>query len=159
MSWTPATSIGLRAALPSRMRILSGHRESTDLFRPYREGFDLVGKDPSPGYVRLFTRRSTPLSPFLSTFAQVACRTWTCEIPFSQAEMGPFCTILVQSKSFKCNTSELPSMCCKQRTCGTPKSFTCNTYKKHRGWGVSFLPPLRSSLVTHHPARRRRPFR
>src|SRR5216683_632445 len=68
MSWTPATSIGPRAAYPSRMRILSAHRESTDLFRSYREGFDLVGKDPSPGYIRLFTCRSTP-RPFFSTFA------------------------------------------------------------------------------------------
>src|SRR5713226_2102006 len=67
MSWTPATSIGARAAHPSRMRIPSEHRESTDLFRSYREGFDLVEKDPSPGYVRPFTFRSTPLSPFCST--------------------------------------------------------------------------------------------
>src|SRR6266849_210123 len=33
MSWTPATSIGPRAAHPSRMRILSKHRESTGLSR------------------------------------------------------------------------------------------------------------------------------
>src|SRR5260370_12897096 len=28
-----------------------------------------------------------------------------------------------------------PPMCCKQRTCAIPKSFKCNTYKKHRGVG------------------------
>src|SRR5260370_17330173 len=69
MSWTPATSIGPRAAHPSAMRILSEHRESTGLCRSYQEGFDLVGKDPSPGYVPLLTCRSTPLSAFYSTFA------------------------------------------------------------------------------------------
>src|SRR5882762_571381 len=30
MSWTPANSIGTGAAHPSKMRILSGHREWTD---------------------------------------------------------------------------------------------------------------------------------
>jgi hypothetical protein len=69
MSWTPANSIGTRAAHPSTIRVLTEHRESTGLFRFYREGFDLVEKDPSPGYDRLFTCRSTSLSPFLSTFA------------------------------------------------------------------------------------------
>src|SRR6266851_5320469 len=48
--------------------------------------------------------------------------------------MPTFCTILVQSKYFRCNTSEPPPMCCKQRTCTIPKSFRCNTYK-NRGWG------------------------
>src|SRR5260370_41046100 len=52
------------------------------------------------------------------------------------------CTILVQSKSFRCNTSELPRMCCKQRTCATPKSLRCNTYKKPGGGASLRLPPL-----------------
>jgi hypothetical protein len=69
MSWTPANSIGTRAAHPSRMRILSEYRESTDPSRSYREGSHLAGKDPSPGSVRLFTCRSTPLSPIFSTLA------------------------------------------------------------------------------------------
>jgi len=45
------------------------------------------------------------------------------------------CTIFVQSKSFRYTTSELPPMCCKQRTCAIPESFRCNIYKKHRGMG------------------------
>src|SRR5258707_8328474 len=60
--------------------------------------------------------------------------------------MRLFCTILVQSKSFRCNTSEPSPMCCKQRTCAIPKFFRCNTYKKHRGEGVLFL--------TSHPTER-----
>ena len=69
MSWTPATSMGTRAAYPSRMRILSEHRESTDLCRSYRVGSGLVGEDSSPGPVRRFSRRKIPLSPVSSNFA------------------------------------------------------------------------------------------
>ena len=65
MSWTPATSIGPRAAHPARMRILSKHRESTGLSRSHREGSDPVGKD-SPRFAHLFSCHSTP---FFSTFA------------------------------------------------------------------------------------------
>src|SRR5229473_4495649 len=58
------------------------------------------------------------------------------------------CTILVQCKSFRCNTSEPPPMCCKQRTCTIPKSFRCNTYKKHRGLGGDFAFPYPPYFVT-----------
>src|SRR5260370_21847019 len=121
------------------MGILSEHRGSNDLFRFYREGFDLVGKDPSPGYIRLFTCRSTP-RPFFSTFAHRLSKDRADARAHSRKRKWAFfCTILVQSKSFRCNTSGPPPMCCKQRTCGTPKSFICNTYKKHRGWGAALL--------------------
>src|SRR6266849_210121 len=40
MSWTPATSFGPLAANPSRMRILSKHRESTGLSRSHLEVSD-----------------------------------------------------------------------------------------------------------------------
>jgi hypothetical protein len=64
MSWTPANSIGTRAAHPSRIRVLSEHRESTDPSQSQRNG-----PVSSPRSVRLFSRHSTPLSPFFSTFA------------------------------------------------------------------------------------------
>src|SRR5260370_29223420 len=62
--------------------------------------------------------------------------------PFHAEKMLEDCTILVQSKSFRCNTSEPPPMCCKQRTCATPKSLRCNTYKKPGGGASLRLPPL-----------------
>src|SRR5258708_35452050 len=58
------------------------------------------------------------------------------------------CTILVQCKSFRCNTSEPPPMCCKQRTCAISKSFRCNTYKKPGRGGPSVLGPLHP--LAHH---------
>src|SRR5216684_2330798 len=66
--------------------------------------------------------------------------------------MPQFCTILVQSKSFRCNTSEPPPLCCKQRTFAIPKSFKCNTYKKHRGVGgapIYAFPYFPTSLLRY----------
>jgi hypothetical protein len=39
-------------------------------------------------------------------------------------------------KPFTCNTYEPLRKCCKQKTYGLPKSFSCNTYKKHGGGGI-----------------------
>ncbi len=50
--------------------------------------------------------------------------------PFHPKKMLEDCTILVQSKPFKCNTCEPAPICCRQRTYEIPKSFSCNTYKK-----------------------------
>src|SRR5712664_281264 len=69
--------------------------------------------------------------------------------PFRAQKMVKNCTIFVQSKSFRCNTSEPSPMCCKQRTCAISKSFRCNTYEKHRGVGgtPSFGPLCTCLLV------------
>jgi hypothetical protein len=53
--------------------------------------------------------------------------------PIPQVKMRPFCTILVQCKSFRCNTCKPPRMCCRQRTCTMLKFCRCNTYRKHGG--------------------------
>ncbi len=60
------------------------------------------------------------------------------------------CTILVQYKSFRCNTSGPPRMCCKQRTCAILKSRRCNTYKKHGGGGglLSTSYPKRIAVLS-----------
>ena len=139
MNWTPVISSGPRAVHTSRRPVQGEHRESTDLSRSYRVGSGLVGEDSSPGSVHPFSRRKISLSPLSSNFAHRSRRSRRGGRPFPQAEVGLFCTILVQSKSFRCNTSEPPPMCCKQRTCATPKSFRCNIYKKHRGWGQTSL--------------------
>src|SRR4029077_2265330 len=39
-------------------------------------------------------------------------------------------------KSFSGNTYGSPRKCCKQKTYGIPKSFSCNTYKKQGVGGV-----------------------
>ena len=148
MSWTPATPTGPRAAHPSRIRVRATngvcesrpgreHRESTDLFRSFCEGFDLGGKEPSPRRPSLYLPLQSSESFLQHLCAPFACRTWRCESPFPQVEMRPFCTIFVQSKSFRCNTSEPPPMCCKQRTCAKHKSRRCNAYKKQ---GVGAYP-------------------
>jgi len=151
MSWIPATSIRTRAVHPSG---LTEPRESTDLSRSYRVGSGLVGEDSSPGSrLSLFSPQDCPKSFPQQLRASFAQRSSGCESPLPRVEMGLFCTILVQSKSFRCNTSELPPMCCKQRTCATPKSFRCNIYKKHWGWGADvtlelYLQSLPPYLVT-----------
>ncbi len=150
MSWTPATSIGPRAAHPSTIRILSVHRDSTDLFRSLSGRLRPCWKGP---FSEIRPSLYLPLDSsklFSQHFrAPFACRTWRCGNPFPQAEMGIFCTILVQCKSFRCNTSGPPRMCCKQRTCAIPKSRRCNTYKK-QGVGGHFL-------TSSSPSPRRRP--
>ena len=68
--------------------------------------------------------------------------------------LNPFASILykniggrvvhscLSSKFFSCHTCTTPRKCCKQKTYVAGKSFKCNTYKKHRGWGcpVAFSP-------------------
>ncbi len=46
---------------------------------------------------------------------------------------------LVLTNSFRINTCGLACKCGKQRTYRKPKSFRCNTYKKHRGEGWLWL--------------------
>src|ERR1700682_1950560 len=64
----------------------------------------------------------------------------------STHKMLSFCTILVHSKSFSCNTYESPRKCCKQKTYGVVNPFSCNTYKKQ---GVHPFKPkaLPSSIL------------
>src|SRR5712692_3941152 len=112
MSWTPATSISPRAAHPSRMRILSEHRESTDPFRSHREGSGLAGKNPSPRYDRLSTCRSTPLGPFCSTFAHRLSKDRTDEGAHSRKRKWAY------SAQFWCNLSPLTATLTKNRGVG-----------------------------------------
>ncbi len=121
-------------------------------FRPCQKGFFSAIR-PS---VFLPLDSSEPL--FQGPCTSIVCRSRRCDCRFPLAEISLFCTILVQSKSFRCNTSEPPPMCCKQRTCAIPKSRRCNTYKKHGGGAhPSFLTCLPPCLHSSSP--RRRPFR
>src|SRR5260370_9144302 len=150
MSWTPATSIRPRAAHLSRMPILSKHRESTDLFRCYCEGFDLAGKDPSPRYVRLLTCRSTPLSLFFSPFANRL-----------RADRGDSRTLFckrkcVHSAQFWRNVSPLdatllgPLLCVANKALADHLSSLHSTLTRNIGGGgsslllyfLTYLPPL-----------------
>ena len=178
MSWTPATSIAPRAAHPSRMRVRATSdvcesrpgrelRESTDLPQSCRKGSDPVRKGffsairPS-----LFLPLDSSEPLFQGPCTSIVCRSRRCDCRFPLAEISLFCTILVQCKSFRCNTSEPPRMCCKQRTCAISKSRRCNTYKKQgvgavTGVGVSINPTFLNSLPPyfHSSFPRRRPFR
>jgi hypothetical protein len=159
MSWTPATSIGPRPAHPSRMRILSGHRESTETSQSHRRSLG-----SSPTSVPLFSHRSTPLSRFCGTFAHRLSKDRADEGAHSRKWKW------VYSAQFWCNLSSLgatllgPLVCVANKGLAQmSKSRRCNTYKK-QGVGdpswVLTLPLLRSSLVTHHsPSPRRHPFR
>src|SRR6266850_3165814 len=63
--------------------------------------------------------------------------------PSSNSRLEP--SKLHACNQFRFNTCGPSRKCGKQRTYREPKSFRCNTYKKHRGWGVLWL--------TRHPAR------
>ena len=130
MSWTPANSIGTRAAHPSRIRVLSVHRESTDLPLFYREGSDLVGKDSFPGFACLFICCSTPLSPFFSTFAHRLSKDRPdARAHFRRWKWAYSAQFLCSISPFRINTCKSVS---KQRTSTT---FRMNTYEKTRGVG------------------------
>src|ERR1700737_2271430 len=156
MSWTPATSIGNPVEHPLRMRGLSEHRESTDLSRPRPEGYGPVGKG-SPRFAYLFSRRSTPLSPFFSAFAH-PLRAARAD---ARAHSGKWKR--AYSAQFWCNLTPLDATLVSLFVCVANKglmqmlkSFRCNIYKKHRGWKASpFLPSPPSSrdekLVTATP--------
>ena len=60
--------------------------------------------------------------------------------PSSSSKISPsqivtFLPTLRPRKFFSCNTYGIPRKCCKQKTYGKAKSFTCNTYKKQGGGG------------------------
>src|SRR5260370_26787184 len=140
---------------PSRVSINDAHPErasrvdrpvpiSSGSFRPCRKGLSPIRPSLYLAARLLRVPSSAPREPS-------AHRSGRCESPFPPAEMGLFCTVLVQCKSFRCNTSGPPRMCCKQRTCATPKFFTCNTYKKHRGWGLILASLHPYLLPSTHP--------
>src|SRR5260370_1339219 len=156
MSWTPATSIRPRAAHLSRMPILSKHRESTDLFRCYCEGFDLAGKDPSPRYVRLLTCRSTPLSLFFSPFANrlradrgdsrtLFCKRkcvhsaqfWRNVSPLDATLLGPLVCVASKGLTLRQNCAEWTHFRLQKRVLESPRSarrrFAKGLKKRLRG--------------------------
>jgi hypothetical protein len=133
MSWTPATSTGPRAAHPSRIRVLSEHRESTDPSQSHRKD-----TDPSRRSVHLFSRRSTPLNPFFGTFphrlgkedrgdGRAHSRQWKC----------------AYSAQSWCNVSPLdatllsPLLCVANKGLARYLSTVDATLTKNRGWGQS----------------------
>jgi len=54
-------------------------------------------------------------------------------------------------KPRRINTYETPRKCCIQRTYRIAKTFKCNTYKKHGGWGVLWLTrnPMKDVILFH----------
>ncbi len=142
MSWTPATSIGTRAAHPSRMRILSEHRESTDLCRSYRVGSGLVGEDSSPGPVRRFSRRKIPLSPVSSNFAHRLGAHRADARAHSRKRKGACFA------QFWCNLTPLDATLLSHLVCVASKELAQNLspldatlIKNIGGWGESDVTP------------------
>src|SRR2546422_11379036 len=122
MSWTPANSIGTRAARTSRIRVLRKHRESTDPSHSHRKG-----PDSSPRSVRLFSRRSTP---FFSTFAhRLRADRGHAGVHFLKRKPAYSAQFLCSISPFRINTCKSVS---KQRTSTT---FRMNTHEKTRGVG------------------------
>ena len=152
MNWTPATSIGSHAAHPSKMRVLTEHRDSTDPSQFHEEGSDLIGEDSSRGSLRPFSCRSTPPGPFFSAFAH--------PLRADREDAGSHSRKreCAYSAQFLCNLNPLdatlPSsllcvMCCKQRTCAIRKPRRCNTYKKQGAHPSSQI--FFSFLLSHLP--------
>src|SRR5713101_1616515 len=149
MSWTPATSIGPRAAHPSRIRVLSKHRESTGLSRSHLEGSDPVGKD-SPRFAHLFSCHSTP---FFSTFAHRL----RAERGYARAHSRK--RKWAHSAQFWCNLSPLdatlldPLVCVADKGLARYLSPVDATLTKKTGGGGSILTSLPYLLFDHHSSR------
>jgi hypothetical protein len=137
MIWTPATSLSPRAAHPSRVRIPSEHRESTHLFRSYREGFDLAGKDPSPKSVRFFTCHSTLPSSFFSAFGHRLSKNQADATAITRKWESP------DSSQFWCTVSSLdatlvnPLLSVANKELTQFLSLLDATLTKNTGWGLS----------------------
>src|SRR5260370_37244903 len=151
MNWTSATSIGPRPAHPSRMRVLSGHRESTDLSRSPLEGSDLVGEDSSPGSVRLFSHRKIPLSPFSSNFAH--------RLRKDRGDSGLHSRMRkwAYSAQFWCNVTPLdatllsPLLCVANKELAQYLSPVDATLTKSTGVGAHLASLLAYLLASTHP--------
>ncbi len=161
MSWTPATSISPRTAHLSRIRVRATsdvcesrpgreHRESTHPSQSHREG-----PDSSLGSVPLFSRRSTPLGPFFSTFAH-CLRSYR-----GDARTLFYKRKCVYSAQFWCNLNPLDATLLSLLLCVANKELAQHlspvdaTLTKNRGWGQSqewgypsILPSLPRYLLT-----------
>ncbi len=93
-----------------------------------------------------------PLNP--SPFNAPLALSLSCHFPFSHFHFLPSLT------PFRINTYEISRKCCKQRTYRIAKSFICNTYKKHGGWGVLWLTrnPMKDVCPVYPEPRRERAF-
>ena len=81
-------------------------------------------------HINLRSATHRPCLPFVLPTALAVCPALSHHFRSS-----PF-HFLVLTNSFRINTCGPACKCGKQRTYRKPKSFTCNTYKKHRGGGV-----------------------
>jgi hypothetical protein len=154
MSWTPATSMGPRAAHPSGMRILGEHREST---APSQSHWKSPGSPPRS--VRLSYCRSTRLNPFCSTFAH------RLRAERGDARAHSLKRKWAHSAQFCCNVSLLdatllgPLVCVADKGLARDLSPVDATLTKNRGWGIHpcFPPYLlfdrRSSRTIPLPGR------
>ncbi len=159
MSWTAATSISPRTAHLSRIRVRATsdvcesrpgreHRESTHPSQSHREG-----PDSSLGSVPLFSRRSTPLGPFFSTFAH-CLRSYR-----GDARTLFYKRKCVYSAQFWCNLNPLDATLLSLLLCVANKELA--QHLSVTGVGVSINPTFLTSLPPyfHSSSPRRRPFR
>ncbi len=160
MSWTPANSFGTRAAHPSRIRVLSEHREST-----------------YPSQVVTCRPHFAPISPLAATLMDLpaSCcgqKTYGLAKPlndtYKKPGEGAVGNVFPHRGAFN-TASHLPYAL---PSSASRKSFACRSYENTRGVGVVF--PLARSCSGHtnpqhqslspylvtctHP-RRSRPFR
>src|SRR5260370_7228317 len=154
MNWTSATSIGPRPAHPSRMRVLSEHREPTDLSRSPLEVSDLLGKNSSPRPGHLFSSYTIHLRLYFSEFAHCfSAARGHAGVHFLKRKPAYSAQFLCSISPFRINTCKSVS---KQRT---STSFRMNTYEKPPGGGgASSLPLLPSSLSLLTPCSPEAPF-
>jgi len=142
--------MGSRAAHPSKMRVLTEHRESTYASQSYREGSDLLGKDSSRGSVRLFSRPRIPLSPFFSAFAHRLRA--DCEDARAHSRKRKW----AYSAQFWCNLSPLdatllgPLVCVANKEVAQYLSPVDATLTKNRGGPILLSYLTSSSIITRH---------
>jgi hypothetical protein len=83
-------------------------------------------QSPRARFIRALPLPASPLSLQLLTSDLPLCNVPT----FKPSNLQ---TLQNCSNSFSCNTYGTPRKCCKQKTYGPAKPFSCNTYKKQGG--------------------------
>jgi hypothetical protein len=101
---------------------------------------------------------SAPNSLPLNLFADphpLSCQSFTKTAGAGGSNPLVCCTVLVHSKFFRCNISESPPKCCKQRACAIPRGLPSRLRRASRGEATRHYICPRSFQFIQNPRTRR----